>query len=146
MGSWGQYSHCLYLDDNNYCFGSSGKQVGRESAVGLGKGSASVQGQCTPNQDVGSWFSFPTEGLCPDGAQVGDMGCTWSAKPLRTVSAACILNDRGLKDSCANERGHAPLTKSAAIFKAALESSDPAKGGCPDAPTVDATSTSILVV
>lgn len=129
--SWGQYAYCLYAGGRNVCFGNTGKSVGRESALGLGKGA--VQGQCSPNQDVGSWFSMPAEGECRDGAPIGSEGCTWSAKPIRSVSASCILHDRGLKESCARERGHAPMLDSAAIFKAALATSDPGQGGCPDA-------------
>jgi len=140
--SWGQYGYCMYIAGRNVCFGNTGNHVGRESAEGLGEGA--VQGQCSPNEDVGSWFSFPADGLCPEGARVGDGGCTWTAKPIRTVSASCILNERGLKDSCASERGHAPMTKSAAIFKAALETSDPTQGGCPD--VTEVTGAAMLVV
>eukprot|EP00929_Paragymnodinium_shiwhaense_P059797 TRINITY_DN29923_c0_g1_i1.p1 TRINITY_DN29923_c0_g1~~TRINITY_DN29923_c0_g1_i1.p1 ORF type:complete len:457 (+),score=66.32 TRINITY_DN29923_c0_g1_i1:92-1372(+) len=128
--SWGQYAYCLYAGGKNKCLGNTGKQVGRESSEGLGRGA--VQGQCTPNEDVGSWFSFPAEGECAPGAPVGHNGCTWSAVPVRTVSSACILNDRGLKKVCEEEYGHAPLLRSAAIFRAALASADPAEGGCPD--------------
>eukprot|EP00929_Paragymnodinium_shiwhaense_P084946 TRINITY_DN45455_c0_g1_i1.p1 TRINITY_DN45455_c0_g1~~TRINITY_DN45455_c0_g1_i1.p1 ORF type:complete len:457 (-),score=63.17 TRINITY_DN45455_c0_g1_i1:281-1588(-) len=130
--SWGQYAYCLYnaATHNNTCLGNTGKQVGRESAMGLGVGR--LQGQCSPNEDVGSWYSFPAEGRCPQGAKIGTDGCTWAAAPVRTVNASCILSDRGLKQMCAQERGHAPLSRSAAIFEAALASADPAKGGCPD--------------
>jgi len=128
--SWGQYGYCLYQGGVNRCYGNTGKQVGRESAIGLGTGP--VQGQCSPNDDVGSWFAFPSEGSCPPNAAIGTGGCTWTAKPERTVSAACILHDRGLKQVCAEEIGHAPMIKAATIFRLALESSDPAKGGCPD--------------
>lgn len=127
--SWGQYAYCLYSGGENVCFGSSGAQVGRESSMGLHGAS---QGQCTANAAVGSWFSFPPEGACGEGTEVGD-GCTWKAAPLRTVSAGCILNDRGLKAACDQERGHAPMSKSAEIFARALSSDDPALGGCPDA-------------
>lgn len=128
--SWGQYGYCVYRNRKNVCFGSTGKQVGRESALGLGQGS--MQGQCSPNDDVGTWFSFPAEGMCPDGMPLGTDGCTWRARAVRSVSTACIIRDRGLGDSCREERGHAPMLKSAAIFEAALKSADPAKGGCPD--------------
>eukprot|EP00929_Paragymnodinium_shiwhaense_P057846 TRINITY_DN28974_c0_g1_i1.p1 TRINITY_DN28974_c0_g1~~TRINITY_DN28974_c0_g1_i1.p1 ORF type:complete len:430 (-),score=59.69 TRINITY_DN28974_c0_g1_i1:498-1787(-) len=128
--AWGQYAYCLYSQGKNICMGNTGKQIGRQSAEGLGEGP--VQGQCSPNNDTGSWFSFPEEGQCAPGAKVGDDGCTWRATPLRTVSAACVLHGRGLQQACEQERGHAPLLRSAAIFEAALASADPAKGGCPD--------------
>lgn len=128
--SWGQYSYCLYQSGKNVCYGTTGKLVGRESAIGMGKGA--YQGQCSLNDVVGSWYSIPAEGECAEGAPIGSDGCTWSGKALRSVGAGCILNERGLKQSCAVERGHAPMLKSAAIFRAALASSDPAMGGCPD--------------
>jgi len=129
--SWGQYAYCLYSGGRNTCYSGTGKQVGRESAMGLGEGH--LQGQCSDNADVGSWFSMPAEGKCPEGAPLGRDGCTWTAKPLRTVSAKCIVEDRGLKAMCAQERGHAPMLQSTAIFRKALESADPSRGGCPDA-------------
>jgi len=129
--SWGQYGYCLFSGGKNVCYGNTGKHVGRQSALGLGKGA--VQGQCSVNDDVGNWLAFPGEGECADGASVGTGGCTWSATAVRTVSAGCIIKDRGLAASCAQDRGHAPMTKSSAIFEAALETADPAKGGCPDA-------------
>lgn len=128
--SWGQYGFCLFAGGKNICYGSTGKHVGRQSALGLGEGG--VQGQCSANDDVGSWYSFPAEGECQDGAPLGTRGCTWKATPVRSVSARCILRDRGLAESCNRERGHAPMAQSAAIFAAALDSADLDKGGCPD--------------
>merc|ERR1712224_643206 len=55
--SWGQYGYCLYVSGKNMCFGGTGHQVGRESAYGLGEGH--LQGQCSANADVGSWYSLP---------------------------------------------------------------------------------------
>jgi len=129
--SWGQYAYCLFRGGRNTCYSGTRGQVGRESALGLGRGR--LQGQCSGNADVGSWFSMPAEGRCPDGAPLGREGCTWSARPLRTVSARCVVQDRGLKAMCAKERGHAPMLRSAAIFRAALASADASRGGCPDA-------------
>mmetsp|Transcript_50039 Transcript_50039/g.126119 ORF Transcript_50039/g.126119 Transcript_50039/m.126119 type:complete len:436 (-) Transcript_50039:265-1572(-) len=133
--SWGQYGYCLFANGTNVCYGNTDKHVGRESALGLGEGA--VQGQCSANHDVGSWYAFPAEGHCPDGASIGTGGCTWIATPIRTVSAGCILKDRGLAEACSRDRGHAPMTNSTSIFEAALDSADPSKGGCPDAELVD---------
>eukprot|EP00933_Yihiella_yeosuensis_P054974 TRINITY_DN5359_c0_g1_i1.p1 TRINITY_DN5359_c0_g1~~TRINITY_DN5359_c0_g1_i1.p1 ORF type:complete len:437 (-),score=55.18 TRINITY_DN5359_c0_g1_i1:336-1646(-) len=140
--SWGQYAYCLYVAGANRCYGSTGQLVGRESALGLGRGA--IQGQCSTNDDVGSWFSFPAEGECATDATIGHNGCTWKATPLRTVSAACIMNDRGLGKSCTREHGRAPMLNSAALFQSALASSDPAKGGCPDS-SVEVEDTTIVV-
>lgn len=142
--SWGQYAFCLFAGGKNLCFGHTGKHVGREGPMGLG---GPVQGQCSENLELGSWFSFPAEGECQEGSLLGTDGCTWTAKSERTVTAKCILEDRGLKDVCAQERGHAPMTLAAEIFKAALASADPAQGGCPDVPTsAPATEASMFVV
>jgi hypothetical protein len=135
--SYGQYGYCLYnhVAHSNYCLGGTGQKVGRESANGLGFGH--LQGQCSPNLDVGSWFSFPSHGHCGKAQRIGTNGCTWgNEKRLRTVNASCIMVDQGLQATCKSEYGHAPFRKSAAIFEAALASSDPTKGGCADVATV----------
>jgi len=130
--SWGQYAYCGPSEGGGGgCFGHSGKHVGRQGALGPGGG---MGGQCSANSDIGSVFSFPTEGRCPEGAQLGSGGCTWKAYVARTVSYKCLFEDRELKYACGRERGHAPMARSAAIIQAALASADPARGGCPDAP------------
>mmetsp|Transcript_122950 Transcript_122950/g.244619 ORF Transcript_122950/g.244619 Transcript_122950/m.244619 type:complete len:431 (-) Transcript_122950:177-1469(-) len=139
--SWGQYGYCLFSGGKNMCYGNTGKQVGRESA--LGASSHVAQGQCSQNLVTGSWYTFPDEGRCLPGTAVGTHGCTWSAMRVRTVHASCIIQDHGLKASCAAERGHAPMKTSAAIFEAALATSDITKGGCPD---VDVSDGNILLV
>merc|ERR1711879_623064 len=92
--AFGQYGYCLYNRSNhdNYCYGGTGHQVGRESAMGLGRGA--LQGQCSPNHDVGSWLSFPGPGQCHDGMPVGTNGCTWRAQWVRSVNTSCIVHDR----------------------------------------------------
>lgn len=129
---FGQYANCLFgLHHRNECFGGTDLAVGRSSAEGMGRGQ--LQGQCSPNDDVGSWYSLPEDGACKPGEAVGTGGCTWGrVKRMRTVSATCILQERGLLQSCAEEVGHAPFKKSEAIFLAALASDDASKGGCPD--------------
>lgn len=130
--SYGQYAYCLFnLHHRNECFGGTTNKVGRESAQGAGLGH--LQGQCSSNNDVGSWYSFPTAGECAAGTPVGTNDCTWgNARRLRTVNASCILHERGLQQACAKEVGHAPFTVSTEIFVRALASDDPSKGGCPD--------------
>mmetsp|Transcript_77635 Transcript_77635/g.150002 ORF Transcript_77635/g.150002 Transcript_77635/m.150002 type:complete len:448 (+) Transcript_77635:63-1406(+) len=129
---FGQYAYCLFdrRSRHNFCYGGTGIQVGRESALGLGKGA--LQGQCSPNHDVGNWLSFPQAGQCPKGTPLGINGCTWRAHWVRAVNTSCILHNRGLAKTCEEEYGHAPFLKSAAVFEKALASPDPVKGGCPD--------------
>jgi len=126
------------------CWRHTGKHVGRERALGLGAGAA--QGQCSDIEETGSWLSLPDIGECPAGTAVATDGCTWSATRVRSVRAGCIIKDRVLQDICAQELGHAPMLKSVAIFAAALETSDLAKGGCPDAPASSAGSSSWIVI
>jgi len=130
--SWGQYGNCLYKGGKNKCYGNTGRCVGRQSPPGLGKGP--LQGQCSLNYEVGNWYSIPVDGECPKGSAIGTAGCTWSGRALRSVEAGCILEERGLKESCAAEQGLPGMPKSVAILKAALATSDPAQGGCPDVP------------
>mmetsp|Transcript_140720 Transcript_140720/g.199420 ORF Transcript_140720/g.199420 Transcript_140720/m.199420 type:complete len:270 (-) Transcript_140720:12-821(-) len=61
-----------------------------------------VTGQCTPNVETGSWFSFPQQGQCPGGVPVGTRNCTWSVQTVhRTVETSCLFA-RGLNASCDN--------------------------------------------
>ncbi|CAE8622096.1 unnamed protein product [Polarella glacialis] len=132
--SWGQYAYCVYRSGQKVCAGGTDRLVGRESGFGLGSGL--LQGPCSENADCGSWFSLPAAGQCRPGEAVGSpSGCTWGeAVALRSVAASCLFAERLLAASCKREQGHAPFAKSAAILVAALASSDPEKGGCPDAP------------
>mmetsp|Transcript_39065 Transcript_39065/g.103232 ORF Transcript_39065/g.103232 Transcript_39065/m.103232 type:complete len:464 (+) Transcript_39065:106-1497(+) len=131
--AYGQYALCNYNGTDNLCFGGALDRVGRRSGQMLGVGP--VLGQCSPNDDTGSQYSFPESARCPDGVHPGPAaGCAWGfAKAHRTVEAECVLGQRGLLEACASEMGHAPFVKAQRIFRAAFESDDPSKGGCPDA-------------
>lgn len=129
--SWGQYSYCFFADGHNKCSGG-GMHIGRESSWGLGAGA--LQGQCSDNDDVGSWYALPADGECGPGEPIGTNGCTWTgAKAMRTVLASCIFNDRRLTEVCAEERDHQPYRKAVEVLVQALASDDPSQGGCPDA-------------
>ncbi|CAE8619594.1 unnamed protein product [Polarella glacialis] len=143
--SWGQYAYCVYVDGENTCLGGTDRLVGRESGFGLGSGP--LQGQCSENADCGSWFSLPAAGQCRPGETVGTSGCTWGgAVALRSIAASCLFEQRLLAASCEREFGKAPFARSAAILEAALASSDPDKGGCPDAFTTLEQTGQLLVV
>lgn len=137
--AWGQYSLCNYNGRGNVCSGVASQlhRVGRRASqlAGSAGGQGDFGGQCTPNIDVGSQYSFPEEGRCSPGKEPTPGGeCVWgSVKPIRTVTAKCLMEDRGLMDVCSREFGHAPFSESAKIFDDAFASEDPAKGGCPDA-------------
>eukprot|EP00440_Ansanella_granifera_P072652 gb/GFBE01078839.1/.p1 GENE.gb/GFBE01078839.1/~~gb/GFBE01078839.1/.p1 ORF type:complete len:455 (+),score=73.31 gb/GFBE01078839.1/:1-1365(+) len=133
--TFGQYALCNFNGTNNVCSGAPAQlaQVGRRGSQFQARGP--VQGQCSPNTDVGSQYSFPEAAKCGPGELPGpDAACAWGdARPLRTVWASCVMEDRGLLKMCEQEFGHAPFSKSAQIFQAAFETDDPALGGCPDA-------------
>mmetsp|Transcript_125324 Transcript_125324/g.250157 ORF Transcript_125324/g.250157 Transcript_125324/m.250157 type:complete len:224 (+) Transcript_125324:64-735(+) len=94
--SWGPYAVCNQLLGRRRCWGTLNGHVGRELAIG-----DTGTGQCTANSRIGSWFSFPEEGQCPNGQDVGFQGCTWGhAQRVRTISAACVLDARGLGQRC----------------------------------------------
>lgn len=130
---FGQYALCNYNGTDNNCVSGSRSLVGRRS--GQMGGESPLLGQCAANDDVGSQYSFPVDGMCPEGVHPGPAaGCSWGfATARRTISADCVLGERGLLEACASEIGHAPFLKAQRIFRAAFESDDPSKGGCPDA-------------
>eukprot|EP00439_Symbiodinium_sp_Y106_P055851 s672_g7.t2 len=131
-----RYALCNFNGTANVCIGQGSqlKRVGRRgSQIQSGK---KAIGQCDPNIDVGSQYSFPEAGQCPPNVVPSEAsGCYWAnPRPVRTVAANCVMQDRKLLEVCKKEFGHAPFTESAAIFKDALASADLTKGGCPDAP------------
>lgn len=128
--SWGQYGRCHY-NGTNWCDASTGRQVGRQAPQGMP--GVPLQGQCSGNADRGSWYSFPADGKCLPGEEVGSRGCTWRARPLRTVKASCVEKAK-FRAACQQEIGHGVYQpKSAAIIQRAFASRNPLRGGCPDA-------------
>eukprot|EP00418_Pyrodinium_bahamense_P034993 CAMPEP_0179135900 /NCGR_PEP_ID=MMETSP0796-20121207/64728_1 /TAXON_ID=73915 /ORGANISM="Pyrodinium bahamense, Strain pbaha01" /LENGTH=218 /DNA_ID=CAMNT_0020834945 /DNA_START=26 /DNA_END=682 /DNA_ORIENTATION=- len=125
--SWGRYAICNALMNSNRCYGTSA-HVGRENAVLRAR-----RGQCTENTYLGSWYSFPEKSECKCGQPVGTDGCMWGgARRLRTATARCVLEERGLGKACEETRGHGPYYRAAAILRAALASTEPEAGGCPE--------------
>ena len=74
--------------------------VSRKSAEGLtGERGSESPGQCEANEMVGSWFVFPSQGMCGENEAVGDGGCTWKMKGSKVVSHECLFySNNGLKD------------------------------------------------
>uniref|UniRef100_A0A7S4T935 Uncharacterized protein n=1 Tax=Alexandrium monilatum TaxID=311494 RepID=A0A7S4T935_9DINO len=136
--AFGQYAICNYNGIANACLGPPAmlRSVGRRS--GQMQGSGPLLGQCSPNDDVGSQFSFPAAGMCPPGVSPGLGSCSWGgAVPVRTVAARCVMEDRGLLAACARDIGRAPFTDAAKVWEAAFASEDPATGGCSEVPYPD---------
>lgn len=129
--SFGQFNQCQWdpVKKVNYCSGDPGKQVGRGSPENLGGNPRG--GQCSMNEETGSWYSFPASGECRAGEMIGTNGCTWRAQLQHVVELSCVMSARGLAASCKKEKGKPPFNNSAEIFRAALASNDPEKGGCP---------------
>ena len=83
---------------------------------------------------IGEWWSLPIAGKCADGATPGDGTCTWKPTHVKTIDAACLLDDdHKFAEACAAE-SRAPFKAAAAIFEAGFASEDVAKGGCPGVP------------
>uniref|UniRef100_A0A7S4T8T1 Uncharacterized protein n=1 Tax=Alexandrium monilatum TaxID=311494 RepID=A0A7S4T8T1_9DINO len=133
--AFGQYAVCNFNGTANDCLGDPAmlKSVGRRS--GQMQGSGPLLGQCSPNDDVGSQYSFPTAAMCPPGVSPGRDVCAWGgAVSVRTVAASCVMEDRGLLQACTRDIGKAPFTDAENVWKAAFASEDPEKGGCPEVP------------
>merc|ERR1712039_649094 len=86
-------------------------------------------------------YSFPADGLCHSPSESATMeNCTWGSQQLlRTVSAKCIFEDRGLANICdgmvnvSGQHKQTALNRGADILKRALTSAEPTTGGCRDA-------------
>jgi len=117
---WATYQKCHFVH-------SSGKDECTPSDSQPRSGSSKHMG-CRALDDVnGTWYSLPEDGECAPGTAVGTNGCTWKARPIRTISLDCLYNDRkGM--ICAP-----PLQFPQAVeaLDAAFATSDPAQGGCP---------------
>ena len=128
---WGQYENCQGWGAARTCLGDEHFWVGHEAALGVGYPTA---GQCVANPLIGEWWSLPIAGKCADGATPGDGTCTWKPTHVKTIDAACLLDDdHKFAEACAAE-SRAPFKAAAAIFEAGFASEDVAKGGCPGLP------------
>lgn len=99
--SYGQYAMCNYIKNRgvgNHCMGG-GKTIGRAPLFHVCGGKPQC-GQCTPNSDTGNWLSFPQEGMCATGEEVGTDGCTWNATLKKVVNYSCVM-DNATKAICA---------------------------------------------
>eukprot|EP00730_Choanoeca_flexa_P007087 TRINITY_DN12279_c0_g1_i1.p1 TRINITY_DN12279_c0_g1~~TRINITY_DN12279_c0_g1_i1.p1 ORF type:complete len:415 (+),score=82.12 TRINITY_DN12279_c0_g1_i1:770-2014(+) len=127
VDNWAQYQQC-----NDYpgtCLGYGGPGVGREASYGVHPNA----GQCTPNDDVGNWYSLPKQGMCQRGQTMGlDYNCTWYIqRRIKTIDARCLLDTQGMQASCVKE-GQVPFVSTRAILRKAFASEDVVNGGCPE--------------
>merc|ERR1712232_1202368 len=85
-------------------------------------------GQCSGKNDFGSWYVFPKEGQCQDGAPIGSDGCTWQVHSFKVIKTDC-LKLVGHCDAAANkDYGHpgpTPWPDVQACIKTGV-------AGCPD--------------
>eukprot|EP00443_Scrippsiella_acuminata_P071094 CAMPEP_0115434552 /NCGR_PEP_ID=MMETSP0271-20121206/33204_1 /TAXON_ID=71861 /ORGANISM="Scrippsiella trochoidea, Strain CCMP3099" /LENGTH=415 /DNA_ID=CAMNT_0002859985 /DNA_START=150 /DNA_END=1395 /DNA_ORIENTATION=+ len=113
--SWGQYAYCRFMGGKNSCYGGTGKQVGRESAMGLGKGH--LQGQCSTNDDKGVGTAFQAlASVCLVHQLVltaahGDLRCA-SERWLQAASCRTAASRRYVPRSAAMLHTHAPRPSS----------------------------------
>merc|ERR1719446_22200 len=87
----------------------------------------SFMGMCEANSIVGSWYTFPLEGKCAEGASVGDDGCTWKLVRSKVIDMGCMKRHRffGWYRAALRDSGKAPFPHVRAHVQAAIES-------CPD--------------
>lgn len=122
--SWSSYAACN--GDPPHCDFGSRQLVGREAALSL---SSDYAGQCTTNDDIGSWFSLPAAGECLGGSSVAP-GCSWKElQRVKTINASCLIG-HGFVDACRKD-AEAPFKLAQAVFSKAFESEDVSQGGCP---------------
>jgi len=132
--AWGQYAECNRPKPNQtgVCIGAEKFSVGREAPFGIKE----MCGQCTVNDDTGTWFSLPTGGECnsttqPLGPDPSRGQCTWRIlERTKTIDGKCLLLTNHLLDTCVKEAFY-PFTQSRQVLVNAFASSDLSKGGCP---------------
>jgi len=61
---------------------------------------------------------------------IGTNGCTWRATPVKTISLACLYNDRGVSGMVCTSPSQ--FSRAVKALDAAFATSNPLKGGCPD--------------
>lgn len=96
---------------------ANAKSVGRCSEGYL---EGKYQGQCLDNELIGSWYSFPSEGECAPGWDVGFKGCTWKTISFKVVSHQCV------KERCG------ALQQDLAPYLRLMPCAERALGECPD--------------
>jgi hypothetical protein len=75
------------------------------------------------------FLSFPSVNL-PTRHSIGEQGCAWRAERLlKTVSGECLMAN-GLADACQRENRF-PFSFATQVMVRAMNSVDPAQGGCP---------------
>jgi hypothetical protein len=117
--SWGQYAYC----NNHSCLGLNIHSVGREASFGNG---LNHSGQCSPNTELGSWFSFPSGGECNEDQEIGNQSCTWKlVKRVKTISILCLYSHSFL-NACKLSYENAKR-----VLNNAFQFDDKSKGGCP---------------
>lgn len=97
-----------------------------ENALRIGRSSCNymtgpLQGQCAPNDLVGSWYQYPSEAECAKGWALGFRNCTWKTNSFRLVKVDCILE----KCSSSWAAEEAPYPKTLTCLQAAIQD-------CPD--------------
>lgn len=80
-------------------------------------------GQCAPNDVVGSWYAFPSQGECAAGWAMGYRNCTWKTNSFKLIESWCVLA------ACS------ALVSEKSPFTEAIKCFNKAKHDCPDVST-----------
>lgn len=85
---------CNYMVDKQQmeCRGgfrtaANAKSIGRSSNSYM---EGPFSGQCSENNLIGSWLSFPSSGECAAGWDVGFQNCSWKTQAFKVVSTSCV--------------------------------------------------------
>jgi len=122
--SWGQFHNLRYnkaLDSyTGYPDVWQNPQPGRGTPESMLE---PLGGQCTPNTDSGSWYTFPERSRCEPGEELGTRGCKWQGAYHGRVNFSCLAHDMGLLDTLQQEMGSAPWLRSAELLRTSFGSS-----------------------
>eukprot|EP00931_Biecheleriopsis_adriatica_P036328 TRINITY_DN2092_c0_g1_i3.p1 TRINITY_DN2092_c0_g1~~TRINITY_DN2092_c0_g1_i3.p1 ORF type:complete len:420 (+),score=41.56 TRINITY_DN2092_c0_g1_i3:57-1316(+) len=122
--SWGQFQQCNYVKtlDAYRCYPDAWQnpQPGRATPENMLE---PLGGQCTPNTDSGSWYTFPERSRCEPGEELGTHGCKWQGAYHGRVNFSCLAHDMGLLDTLQQEMGSAPWLRSAELLRTSFGSS-----------------------
>jgi hypothetical protein len=106
---FGPYRDCNWNGTANHCeapLQGLGRLVTRSTPF---QASGPHWGQCSDNEVIGSWLTFPSEGQCMGDDAVGTDGCTWRVRSAKVIKMACFGSK--LTDLMKQERHHAPYPR-----------------------------------
>jgi len=109
--TWGRWRDCNYIKEkgDDVCEPAASPEVAKFVARSSAESyQGPCNGQCGANAVVGSWYVFPKEGRCPEGAQIGTEGCTWRIEATKVVLVSCVWAEGNVREAWRESFGKAP--------------------------------------